>query len=155
MNKASGLQAKVDVVERRAMTIEEKTEMAEAEEKAETVAALVVSEYQSSAEMQQVKDTNFDEEVWSFLYNVVTERPEWDLSFLEEAAVQIIVEWNAPTIPRDEPPADPTPLANHPDQVIDNLVMNNAGQSDGDDDDVEQINNPARVLSSLRSSVIS
>ena len=44
-----------------------------AEEKAETTVALAVSEYQSSAEIQQVKDVNFDEGVRSFLYNVVNE----------------------------------------------------------------------------------
>ena len=43
------------------------------EEKAEMTAALVVSEYQSSTEIQQVKDVNFDEGVRSFLYNVVNE----------------------------------------------------------------------------------
>ena len=51
---------------------------------------VALSEYKSSAEFEQVCADNFDEGVHNFIYNVWREYPEWDLSFLGEAARDMI-----------------------------------------------------------------
>ena len=46
------------------------------------------------------------------MYNVWHEHPEWDLSFLGEAAREMIAEFNAPpVIPLTDPPAEFVPPA--------------------------------------------
>ena len=55
-----------------------------------------LAEYQSSAEFEQVRSENFDEGVRMFIYNISHEHPEWDLSFLGEAAREMVAEFNAP-----------------------------------------------------------
>ena len=73
-------------------------------------AALV--EYQSSAEFEQVRNENFDEGVRMFIYNVWRKHPEWDLSFLEEAAREMVAELKAPLeTPFANPPAEFVPPA--------------------------------------------
>ena len=80
----------------------------------EVVAAKVValSEYQSSAEFEQVCGDNYDEVVRAFMYNVWCEHPEWDLSFLGEAAREMIAEFNElPETLLNDPPAKFMPPA--------------------------------------------
>ena len=73
----SSLQAKAEATERKAMEAEEKVAMA---------SSLTTFICQSSLEFHQVKKAQFDEGVRAFMYNVWREHPEWDLSFLGEAA---------------------------------------------------------------------
>ena len=92
------------------------------------------------------------------MYNIWLEHPERDLSFLGEAAREMISEFNAPLeTPLTDPPSEYVPLADQslevtdrPPQVIneDSHVIN-VGDSDGvdEDDEVVQIDNPAGVLS--------
>ena len=57
---------------------------------------MVLSEYQSLAKFKQIYANNFDEDVHTFIYNIWHEHLEWDLSFLGEAAREMIAEFNAP-----------------------------------------------------------
>ena len=65
------------------------------------------------AEFEQVCADNYDDGVRAFMYNVWREHPEWDLSFLGEAAREMIAEFNVPpeTLFND-PPAEFVPPAN-------------------------------------------
>ena len=79
--EVSQLQARAEDVKRKV-----------AESAGEVAAAKTValSAYQSSAEFEQVCVDNYDEGVWAFMYNVWREHLEWDLSFLGEAAREMI-----------------------------------------------------------------
>ena len=66
----------------------------EAVEEVVAAKAVALSDYQSSAEFEQVCGDNYDEVVRAFMYNVWCEHPEWDLSFLGEAAREMIAEFN-------------------------------------------------------------
>ena len=71
-----------------------------------------LAEYQSSAKFKQVRDKGFEYGVCTFIYNVWREHPEWDLSFLGEAAREMVVEFNAPLgTPLEEPPTEFVPAA--------------------------------------------
>ena len=84
---------------------------------AKTVA---VSEYQSSAEFEQVCADNYDEGVPAFMYNDFHEHPEWDLSFLGEVAKEMIAEFNAPPeTPLTDLPAEFVPPTDQPPKVSD------------------------------------
>ena len=77
-----------------------------------TAKAMVLSEYQLSADFWQVCEEQYDEGVRAFMYNVWREHPEWDLSFLGKAAREMIAEFSAPPeTPLKDPPADPVLLA--------------------------------------------
>ena len=118
-----------------------------------------LAEYQSSAEFEQVRTKNFDKGVRMFIYNVWCEHPEWDMSFLGDAAKKMIAEFDAPLeTPIVDPPAEFVPptdqspeVANRLPQVInEDFPVVKVGGSDGadEDDEVMQIDNPAGVLSS-------
>ena len=83
----SQLQAQVDDAKRKLARVPEEIAAAR-------TAAL--AEYQSSAEFEQVQNENFDEGVCTFIYNVWHEHPAWNLSFLGEAAREMVVKFNAP-----------------------------------------------------------
>ena len=51
---------------------------------------VTLAEYQSSREFQQVQGESFDDGVHTFIYNVWWEHPKWDLSFLGEAAREMV-----------------------------------------------------------------
>ena len=99
----SWLQARADDTERKLAGVPEEIAAAK------TVA---LAEYQSSAEFEQVREESFDNGVSAFIYNVWREHPEWDLSFLEEAAKEMVAEFNTPpeTLLAD-PPAEFVPSA--------------------------------------------
>ena len=118
-----------------------------------------LAEYQSSTEFQQVQGESFDTDVRTFIYNVWLEHLEWDLSFLREAAREMVVEFNAPPkAPLAEPPVEFLPLAdqspkvaNRPPLVIneDSTTVTTGGDRGADEDDeVMEVDNPAGVLSS-------
>ena len=114
-----------------------------------------LSEYQSSAEFEQVRADNFDKAVRTFIYNVWHKHPKWDLPFLGEAAPETpIVDLPAEFVP---PTDHSLEVADRPLQVIneDSLAVTADGGGGGgggggadEDDEVMQINNPAGVLSS-------
>ena len=146
----SRLQARVDDAERKLGGVPE-----------EIVAGRTVAlaAYQSSTEFKQVQSENFDEGVRTFIYNVWREYLEWDLSFLGEAAREMVTEFNAPPetplvdpLAEFVPPADQSPEdADRPLQVINEdstLVRAGSGGGANEDDEVMQIDNPAGVLSS-------
>ena len=82
-----------------------------------------MSEYQSSTEFEQVWAENFDEGVYTFIYNVWHKHPEWDLSFLREAAKEMIVEFNAPLeTPLADLPTEFVPPADHSPEVADRAL---------------------------------
>ena len=85
--EVSWLQARAEDAERKV-----------AEIAGEIAAARTVAlfEYHSLAEFKQVCANNFDEGVHTFIYNVWREHPEWDLSFIREAAREMIIEFDAP-----------------------------------------------------------
>ena len=118
-----------------------------------------MAEYQSSAEFRQVRDEGFEDGVHTFIFNVWCEHPEWDLSFLWEAARDMVAKFNAPLdTPLEEPPAEFMPIADqfpkvaaHPPQVIneDSTAVSAGGDGGADkDDEVIEVDNPAGVLSS-------
>ena len=118
-----------------------------------------LAEYQSLAEFEQVQSENFDEGVCMFIYNIWLEHPEWDMSFLGEAAREMVAEFNAPSeTPLTDPYVEFVPLAdqslevaNQPPQVIneDSTAVTTGGGGGADEDDkVMQIDNSAGVLSS-------
>ena len=146
----SWLQARADDAEKKLTGVLEEIAAAK-------TAAL--AKYQSSTEFEQVRSENFDDDVRTFIYNVCREHPEWDLSFLGEAAREMVAEFNAPleTLLADHPvefvhPADQSSeVTDRPPQVIneDSTVVT-AGDGGGaeEDDHVMQIDNPTGVLSS-------
>ena len=74
---------------------------------------VVLSKYQLSAEFQQVCEEQYDEGVWTFLYNMWSKHPKWDLSFLGEAAKEMVAEFNAPPkTPLEGLPAEFVPPTN-------------------------------------------
>ena len=94
--EVSHLHARVEAAERKAAEVVEEVAAAK---------AITLLEYQSSAEFEQVCGEQYDEGVWAFMYNVWHEHPEWDLSFLEEVAREMVVEFNAPSeTPLNDPP---------------------------------------------------
>ena len=105
-----------------------------------------LSEYQSSAKFIQVCANNFDEGVCMFVYNVWREHPEWDLSFLGEAAREMIAEFNAPPktpladLPtKFVPPADQSiEVVDRPPRVINEdspaIIVGGDGRDDEDDE---------------------
>ena len=100
--EVSRLQARAEDAERKAV---------KATEEVATTKIVAFSEYQSSAEFEQVCVDNYDEGVWAFMYNVWCEHPEWDLSFLREAAGVMIAEFNAPLeTPLNDPSTEFVPL---------------------------------------------
>ena len=113
----SWLQARADDVERKLVGVPE-------EIAAGKTAALV--EYQSAAELKQVREESFDDGIQTFIYNVWLKHLEWDLSFLREAAREMVAEFNAPLeTPLADPPTkfmppvDQSPkVADRPPQVI-------------------------------------
>ena len=118
-----------------------------------------LSEYRSSAEFEQVCANNFDEGVCTFIYNIWHEHPEWDLSFLGEAAREMITKFDAPLetpladLPAEfVPPVDQSPeVTDRPPQVInEDSITVTAGGGGGaeEDDEVMQIDNLIGVLSS-------
>ena len=133
--EVSRLQAWVEDAERK---------MVEATEEVVVARTVALSEYQSSAEFEQVCGENYDEGVWAFMYNVWREHPEWDLSFLGEVAREMIAEFNAPLeTPLNDPPMEFVPpidqspqVANQPPQVInEDSHAVNAGSGGGADKD--------------------
>ena len=148
--EVSRLQAWAEVAKRKA---------AEATEDVVVAKTMALSEYQSLAEFKQVCGEYYNEGVRGFMYNIWLEHPEWDLSFLEEAAKEMVAEFNAPPeTPLNDPPAEFMPpadqspqVADQPPQVIneDSPTVNASGGGRADEDDeLVQIDNPARVLSS-------
>ena len=146
----SRLQARADNVKRKLAGVPKEIGAAK-------TAAL--AEYQSSAKFEQVREESFDDGVRTFIYNVWHEHPEWDLSFLREAAREMVAEFNAPPkTPLADPPAEFVPLVDQSPEVTDQpLQVTNedsttitAGSGGGveEDDEVMQIDNPASVLSS-------
>ena len=124
-----------------------------------TAKTMVLSKYQSSAKFEQVCSDNYDVGVQAFMYNVWLEHPKWDLSFLGEAAREMIVEFNVPSeTPLNDPPAEFVPpvdqsleVIDQPPRVIckDSFAANASGGGGADEDDeVVQIDNPVGVLSS-------
>ena len=82
------------------------------------------------------------------MYNIWREHPEWDLSFLEEEAREMVTEFNAPPkTPLNDPPAEFVPftdqspqVADQPPQVIDeDSPAVNAGGGGGVDEDDELV----------------
>ena len=75
------------------------TQLNEAKEKAGTVTAKAVSEYQSLAEMAALKQTirveAFEEATESFAYTTTIQHPDWDLSYLGDHLAAQITEWRA------------------------------------------------------------
>ena len=63
--------------------LELKAKLEATEDIARTAAVLVVSKFQASNEMSQVRDSNYDQGVRDFLYTMVTSWLDWDLSFLD------------------------------------------------------------------------
>ena len=121
--------------------------------------AAALAEYQSSAEFQQVQGESFDDGVCTFIYNVWREHQEWDLSFLGEAAREMVAEFNSPPeTPLAKPPIEFVPSANQsfevtdrPPQVIneDSTAVTAGGDGSSDEDDeVMKVDNPAGALSS-------
>ena len=78
----SWLQARVDTKRKLARVPEELT--------------VALAEYQSLAEFDQVQNKDFDEGVHTFIYNVWRKHPEWNLSFLGEAAREMVAKFNEP-----------------------------------------------------------
>ena len=147
--KVSRLQARAEAVERKA-----------AKDAEEVVAAkaIVLSEYQSSTEFEQVYGEQYDEGVQAFMYNFWGEHLEWDLSFLGEVVRAMVAEFNEPReTPLNDPPVELMPLADQSPQVTDQppLVINedsptvdtSGGGGADEDDEVVQIDNPTEVLS--------
>ena len=93
--EVSQLQAQAEDTERK---------MAETAREVAAAKTVALSEYQSSAKFKQVCAKNYDEGVRAFMYNVWCEHPEWDLSFLREAAREMIVKFN---VPPETPLKDP------------------------------------------------
>ena len=85
--EVSRLQAWAEVAKRKA---------AEATEDVVVAKTMALSEYQSLAEFKQVCGEYYNEGVRGFMYNIWLEHPEWDLSFLEEAARENVAEFNKP-----------------------------------------------------------
>ena len=146
----SRLQARVDDAKRKLVGVPEEIVVTK---------TATLAEYQSSAEFEQVQNENFDESIRTFIYNVWREHPEWDLSFLGEAAREMVVEFNAPLeTPLADPPVEFVPpadqsleVADRPPQVINEdstAVTTGGGCKAEENDKVMQIDNPASVLSS-------
>ena len=76
-----------------------KSQLDEAKEEIRTVAVKAVSEYQSSAQMdalrQTIRDEDFEEVADSFAYPTTTSHPDWDLSYLGNHLAVQIAEWRA------------------------------------------------------------
>ena len=107
----SRLHARVDDAERR---------LAEVPREISVAKTAALAEYQSSAEFRQVRDEGFEDGVLTFIYNVWSEHPEWDLSFLGEAAREMVAEFNGPPkTPLEEPLAEFTPTDEQSPQVAD------------------------------------
>ena len=146
----SQLQAWADDVERKLVGVPEEITV---------VKTATLTEYQSSTEFEQVQDESFEDGVRTFIYNVWHEHPEWDLSFLGEAAREMVAEFNAPLkAPIADlhaefmPPADQSiEVTNRPPQVINKdstaVIADDSGGAEKDDE-VMQIDNPTGVLSS-------
>ena len=148
--EVSLLQAQADDVERKVAWVAGKIVVAK---------TMALYEYQSLVEFEQVCADNYDEGVRAFMYNVWHEHPEWDLSFLGEAAREMIVEFNAPLetslidpLAEFMPSVDQSPeVIDRPPQVLneDSPAVNagDGGKAD-EDDEVVQIDNPTGILSS-------
>ena len=96
--EVSRLQARAEDTERKVVVTAE-----------EMVAAktMALSEYQALVEFEQVCGENYNEGIRAFMYNVWCEHPEWDLSFLGEAAREMIAEFNEPPeTPLNNPPVE-------------------------------------------------
>ena len=138
--KISQLQARAEDAEMRLAGVLEEIVVAK-------TAAL--AKYQSSVEFQQVQGESFDDGVCKFINNVWREHPECDLSFLGEAAREMVVEFNAlPEIPLAEPHVEFVPLVdqspevtNRPPQVINKdstaVTVGGDGRADEDDEVIE------------------
>ena len=146
----SQLHAWVDDAERR---------LAEVPREIAAAKTATLAEYQSSTEFRQVQDEGFEDGVCTFIYNVWCECLEWDLSFLGEAAREMVAEFNAPPETHlEEPPTEFVPaasqspqVADRPPQVInkDSTTVSAGGDGEADEDDeVMEVDNPAGVLSS-------
>ena len=137
-----------------------------------TVVAQTAFEFQASEESSH--DAGFDASVWAFTYIVAREHLNWDLSFLgEKLNAQVVAwhdQWRASLPPSDEPPAPPSaevpasslsglqrtssgevpaipPLLEvHREQVIEDDPVVQIEESDGSEDNLEQINDPSGVL---------
>ena len=94
-----------------------------------------------------------------FIYNVWREHPEWDLSFLGEAAKEMVAQFSAPLeTPLADPPVEFVPPANQSIEVVDpplqvinedsTAVTAGSGGGAEEDDEVMEIDNPAGVLTS-------
>ena len=79
--EVSRLQARADDAERK---------LAEVPEEIAAAKTAALAKYQSLAEFEQVQTENFEEGVHTFIYNVWREHLEWDLSFLGDAAKEMI-----------------------------------------------------------------
>ena len=132
--------------------------MAKVPEEIVVAKTTALAKYQSSAEFRQVRDEGFEDGACTFIFNVWCDHPEWDRFFLGEAAREMISEFNAPPeTPLEEPPAEFMPtadrspdVADRPPQVISEgfIVVSASGDSGADEDDeVMEVDNPARVLS--------
>ena len=85
-----------------------------------TAKNVALSEYQHADEFEQVCVDNYEEGVRTFMYNVWCEHPKWDLSFLGEAAREMITEFNVPPgTPLNDRPVEFMPLADQSPQVAD------------------------------------
>ena len=94
--------------------------MAEVPREITSAKTTALAKYQSSTEFRQVQDEGFEDGVRTFIYNVWRKHPEWDLSFLGEAAREMVAKFNAPPkTPLEEPPAEFMPTADQFPQVAD------------------------------------
>ena len=93
------------------------------------------------------------------MYNVWREHLEWDLSFLGDAAREMIAEFNEPLeTPLNDPPTEFVPPADPSHEVIDrppqvinedsSAVNANSGCGADEDEKVVQTDNLAGILSS-------
>ena len=145
----SRLQARADDAKRK---------LAGVPEEIATTKTATLAEYQSSAKFEQVQEESFDDGIRTFIYNVWRKHLEWDLSFLGEAAKEMVAEFNAPSetpltdlLVEFVPPADQSPeVANQPPPVINEdsttVIVGSGGEVE-EDDEVMQIHNPTCVLS--------
>ena len=141
--ETSQLHAWVDNTERR---------FAEVPKEIAAAKTTALAEFQSSTEFRQVQDEGFEDGVRIFIFNVWREHPEWDLSFLGEAAREMVAEFNAPPETLlEEPPTEFVPAVDRPPQVIkkDSIAVSASGDGGANKDvEVIEVDNPAGVLSS-------
>ena len=87
--------------------------------------------------MNHIKDSNYNQGVWDFLYTEETAQPDWDLSFLGEEMSIFVAKWHAPVPPSNELLVPLPPPKDRPEQVIEADLVINLEEGDDADDDLE------------------